>query len=93
MKKVVLRSFILLIITILLFYYILKDNFSESIRLLTSSNLLFVLLGFLMCLIAFLIDTHIFKTLIRRHNKKGAEAPFSFYRYFSVPSVRTSTKS
>ena len=43
MKKVVLRSFILLIITILLFYYILKDNFSESIRLLTSSNLLFVL--------------------------------------------------
>ena len=69
MKKVVLRSFILLIITILLFYYILKDNFSESIRLLSSSNLLFVLLAFLMCLIAFLIDTHIFKTLIRRHNK------------------------
>jgi len=69
MKKVILRSFILLIITILLFYYILKDNFSESIRLLMSSNIVFVLLGILMCFIAFLVDTYIFKTLIKRHNK------------------------
>ncbi len=70
MKKVLLRSFILLLITIILFYYILKDNFTESIRLIMSSNMVFVLLGILMCLIAFLVDTHIFKTLIRRHNNE-----------------------
>ena len=69
MKKVILKSIIIFLITVFLFYYILKDNFNESIKLLSSSNLLFVLLGVLMCFIAFLVDTLVFKTLIKRHNK------------------------
>ena len=69
MKKIIIRSIIMVLITVLLFWYILKDNFTESIRLLASSNILFLLLGFLTFGVAFIIDTTVFKILIRRHKK------------------------
>ena len=65
MKKIIIRSIIMVLITVLLFWYILKDNFTESIRLLASSNILFLLLGFLTFGVAFIIDTTVFKILIR----------------------------
>lgn len=69
MKKVIIRSVLLLVLTVFLFYYILKDNFNESIRLLISSNFFYVFLAILMFSISFLIDNYIFKTLINRHKK------------------------
>ena len=38
MKKIKFRSIIILLITIFLFWYILKDNFVKSIDLIASSN-------------------------------------------------------
>ena len=69
MKKIIIRSIIMVLITIILFWYILKDNFTVSIKLLASSNILFLLLGFITLGIAFVVDTNVFKTLIRRHKK------------------------
>lgn len=69
MKKVLLRSIFLLSLTIFLFYYILKDNFTESINLLLESNKLFILLGIIVLFVAFIIDSYIFKLLINRHKK------------------------
>ena len=47
MKKIKFRSIIILLITIFLFWYILKDNFVKSIDLIASSNKWLILL--LMC--------------------------------------------
>lgn len=69
MKKIIIRSVIMILITVLLFWYILKDNFTTSIKLLASSNIIFLLLGFLTFFIAFIVDTNVFKILIRRHKK------------------------
>lgn len=69
MKKILLRSVIIFLITVFLFYYVLKDNFNESIKLLLSSNFFYVFLAILTCFIAFLIDTYILKKLVNRHKK------------------------
>lgn len=69
MKKILFRSIILFIITIILFYYILKDNFNESVNLLFSSNFIFLFASVFVFFISFIIDTYIFKTLINRHKK------------------------
>ncbi len=69
MKKIVFRSTFMFLLTAFLLYYILKDNFFESVNLLFSSNLLFLLLALLVWFLYFLAEAIVLKLLINKHNK------------------------
>lgn len=70
MKKIVFRSTFMFLLTAFLLYYILKDNFFESVNLLFSSNILFLLLAILVWFLYFLAEAILLKLLINKHNDK-----------------------
>lgn len=70
MKKIKLRSIIILLITIFLFWYILKDNFVKSIDLIASSNKWLILLSILVYIVYFIIEAYLLKILIDKSCKK-----------------------
>ena len=70
MKKIKLRSIIILLITIFLFWYILKDNFVKSIDLIASSNKWLILLSILTYIVYFIIEAYLLKILIDKSCKK-----------------------
>ena len=70
MKKIKLRSIIILLITIFLFWYILKDNFVKSIDLIASSNKWLILLSILAYIVYFIIEAYLLKLLIDKSCKK-----------------------
>ncbi len=69
MKKIIIRSVFIFLITVFLLYYILKDNFNESIRLLVSSNFIFLGLALLVWAIFFISESLLLKILINKHKK------------------------
>ena len=70
MKKVIVRSLFLCLVTVILFYYILKDNFNESILLLSKSNLIYIFFA-IVCYVCFiLLEAYLIKILINKINKK-----------------------
>lgn len=70
MKKIKFRSIIILLITIFLFWYILKDNFVKSIDLIASSNKWLILLSILAYIVYFIIEAYLLKLLIDKSCKK-----------------------
>ncbi len=70
MKKIKFRSIIILLITIFLFWYILKDNFVKSIDLIASSNKWLILLSILTYIVYFIIEAYLLKLLIDKSCKK-----------------------
>lgn len=70
MKKIKLRSIIILIITVFLFWYILKDNFTKSINIISMSNKYLILVSVLIYIVYFLIETYLLKLLIDKSCKK-----------------------
>lgn len=70
MKKIKFRSIIILLITIFLFWYILKDNFVKSIDLIASSNKWLILLSILVYIVYFIIEAYLLKILIDKSCKK-----------------------
>lgn len=70
MKKIKFRSIIILLITIFLFWYILKDNFVKSIDLIASSNKWLILLSILVYIVYFIIEAYLLKLLIDKSCKK-----------------------
>lgn len=70
MRKIKLRSIIILLITIFLFWYILKDNFVKSIDLIASSNKWLILLSILVYIVYFIIEAYLLKLLIDKSCKK-----------------------
>ena len=70
MKKIKFRSIIILLITIFLFWYILKDNFVKSIDLIASSNKWLILLSILTYIVYFIIEAYLLKILIDKSCKK-----------------------
>lgn len=70
MKKIKFRSIIILLITIFLFWYILKDNFVKSIDLIASSNKWLILLSILVYIVYFIIESYLLKILIDKSCKK-----------------------
>ena len=70
MKKIKFRSIIILLITIFLFWYILKDNFVKSIDLIASSNKWLILLSILTYIVYFIIEAYLLKLLIDKLCKK-----------------------
>ena len=68
-SKVFINSLIVLLISIFLIYYILKDNFTMSIKVLSSVNIFWLILTIIIYIIYFLMETIIFKQLINEHKK------------------------
>ncbi len=70
MKKIKIRTIIILLITIILFWYILKDNFNKSFDLILSCNKFLILVSILIYIIYFLIEAYLLKLLIDKSCKK-----------------------
>lgn len=68
MKKIRLRSILLAVLTMGLFWYILKDNFSESITLLFSSNIWYLLLVLVTYVVYFFVEAYLLYLLINKIN-------------------------
>ena len=69
MKHVKRNSIIIMILSILFIFYIMKDNFKSTIFWLIKSNKLFLLLAIIIYAISFLIDSYSFKIIINQYHK------------------------
>lgn len=70
MQKYKRNSIIILIVTIFLMWYILKDNLSTSLKLLINTNYILLAVCFIIYITYFLLESFIMKKLIDQHNKK-----------------------
>ena len=70
MKKIILRSTFMILITIVLFYYILKDNFTESMHLLYKSNFIYITSAIICYIFFILLESYLVKILINKIDKK-----------------------
>ena len=68
MKNTKIRSILLVILTVGLFWYILKDNFNESIMLLLGANIWYLILMLLTYVIYFVIEAYLLYLLINKIN-------------------------
>lgn len=68
MKKIKLRSILLVVLTIGLFWYILKDNFRVSLTLLLSSNIWYLLFAIVTYIIYFFVEAYLLYLLINKVN-------------------------
>lgn len=68
MKNTKLRSILLVVLTVGLFWYILKDNFNESIMLLLGANIWYLILMILTYVIYFVIEAYLLYLLINKIN-------------------------
>ena len=53
MNKKIIGSIILVILTIVVFYFLVKDNYQEIFNSIINSNIYFLLLGFLLTFVTF----------------------------------------
>ena len=68
MKNTKIRSILLVVLTVGLFWYILKDNFNESIMLLLGANIWYLILMLLTYVIYFVIEAYLLYLLINKIN-------------------------
>lgn len=68
MKNTKFRSILLVVLTVGLFWYILKDNFNESINLLLGANIWYLLLILLTYVVYFVIEAYLLYLLINKIN-------------------------
>ena len=83
-SKTLINSLIVLILSILLVWYFLKDNYMVSIEVLKSANLWWLFLAVLIYLIYFLLETLLLKKLVNIHKKD--------YSYLSAFKLYLMTK-
>lgn len=69
MKNLKRNSIIIFILTLFLMWYILKDNFTESINLLKTSNLFFIFLAIMTYVINFILEAFIFKKIVNQYKE------------------------
>ena len=70
MKKDRYKSLVVLLLSFLLLWFILKDNFTSSMKLLSQANLLYILLAILIYFIYFVIEADILNIIINKYSKK-----------------------
>ncbi len=68
MKNTKIRSILLVVLTVGLFWYILKDNFNESIMLLLGANIWYLILMLLTYVFYFVIEAYLLYLLINKIN-------------------------
>lgn len=83
MKRKWLNEIIILLVTSIVLFFILKDNFSSTIKVLSEANFLYFLLAILLYVIVFTIEAFIIFMLIKEYKKN-----YSFKESFKL-SVMT----
>lgn len=66
MKKTKFRSILLVVLTVGIFWYILKDNFNESIELLLGANIWYLLVILVVYVVYFMIEAYLLYLLINK---------------------------
>lgn len=69
MKNFKKNTFILLIISVILVYFLVKDNFIETVRLIRSANALWIFVAFALFYIYVLLETIILQLLVVKYKK------------------------
>ncbi len=69
MKNFKKKTIILLIISIFFIYFIVKDNFIETLILIRSSNLLWIILSFILFYLYVLLEAYVLKYIISEYKK------------------------
>ena len=69
MKRKWLNEIIILVVTAIVLFFILKDNFSSTIKIIGSANILYFLLAILLYVVTFTIEAYIIFMLIREYKK------------------------
>lgn len=67
MKNLKKNTIILLIISIIFVYFIVKDNFIETVMLIRSANLFWIILSFILFYIYVLLEAYILKNIIKEY--------------------------
>jgi glycosyltransferase 2 family protein len=70
MKKIKWESLIILFITIIVLWLVLKDSFNMSINLIFSSNLIWISIAIIVFIIQFILEAYIIYLLIHQFDKK-----------------------
>lgn len=82
MKNVKRNSIIILIVTIVVLYFILKDNFKQTLDILVGANQWLILLTFVMYGIYLFLETYIFHMVTREYKED-----YPFIKSFSINMV------
>ena len=64
MKKIGFKTIFIFLLTMFLFYYLLKDNFIESMKLLKNANYLYIILAFIIFGLYIIVEAYLLYTLI-----------------------------
>ena len=81
MKHRLRNSIIILIVTIIMLYFLLKDNFNEIISILTKVSIPWILFAILIYLVYFVTDTIPFYIFVKNYNNK---IKFKFMLYLNA---------
>ena len=69
MKKIGFKTIFIFLLTMFLFYYLLKDNFIESMKLLKNANYLYIILAFIIFGLYIIVEAYLLYTLIKKQKK------------------------
>ena len=82
MKNLKLNSFIILIISSVFMYIILKDNFAKSMRLLLGANMLWIVAAILLFVLFVFLEAVAMYLITRQHHKK-----YPFWKMFRLQGM------
>ena len=68
-SKTLINSGLVLLLSIFLVWYFLKDNYKVSLEVLHNANLWWLLLAIIIYLVYFLLETLLLKKLVNNHKK------------------------
>ena len=69
MKKIGFKTIFIFLLTMFLFYYLLKDNFIESMKLLKNANYLYIILAFIIFGLYIIVEAYLLYILIKKQKK------------------------
>lgn len=69
MKNTKINGIILFVVTAAILIYVLKDNFTQTINIISSANLLWILIATTLYVIAFSVETMVLRKLIKQYKK------------------------
>ena len=69
MKNTKINGIILFVVTAAILIYVLKDNFSQTISIIGSANLTWILLAVILYIISFSFETMVLRQLIKQYKK------------------------
>lgn len=84
MKKMCIKTIFIFLLTIFLFYYLLKDNFVSSMKLLKNANYIYIILAILIFIIYIIVEAYLLYILIKKQKKN--------YKFIDAINLNIMTK-